>query len=418
MAATESTGASPTALVGTAAELLHHGFFEPLKVETLLAEAWEGAAAALGRAGVVAPPAPAYPADPAAARRHHDERFPELERLAAGRLDADELAAAALRELAARRRDGHTALFTPRMQARWRSMHGRPRADLGLVLSGAAPLAVADLVPGGPAQRAGLRRGQTVLSINGQPCADLPRVEASALFDLRAGAANELVRRDHDGRDATVVVRGEPRALITATVLPGPVGLLRVDGFAFTPEETAELRAALTAFEEAGARGWIVDVRWCGGGVSIGLSRLLVDRGRLFARVRHDVVDRPDLRIPAREDIDADGSALPFQRPLVVLTGPGSISGAESFAGPLQALGRARLVGERTAGLCGTGPGFDLAPGWVMAVTTRQTVFGPDERRYNRVGVPPDVSVAPTFEDDAAGRDPRLEAALDVLRAA
>jgi C-terminal processing protease CtpA/Prc len=107
---------------------------------------------------------------------------------------------------------------------------------------------------------------------------------------------------------------------------------------------------------------------------------------------------------------------MPFQRPLVVLIGPGSISGAESFAGPLQALGRATLIGERTAGLCGTGPRFELAPGWCLTVTTRETVFGPEERRYNREGVPPDVWVSPNPEDEDAGRDPQLEAALELLR--
>jgi C-terminal processing protease CtpA/Prc len=158
-------------------------------------------------------------------------------------------------------------------------------------------------------------------------------------------------------------------------------------------------------------------VRWCGGGFSGRLSRLLVDRGHLFARLRQNAARFSDgTEHPAREDIDADGSALPFQRPLAVLVGPGSLSGAESFAGPLQALGRATLVGERTGGLCGYGSRVDLAPGWAMSVAAQETVFGPQERRFNRVGVPPDVAVAPSPADEAAGRDPQLEAALELLR--
>jgi carboxyl-terminal processing protease len=173
----------------------------------------------------------------------------------------------------------------------------------------------------------------------------------------------------------------------------------------------------LTSFEQAGARGWIVDVRWCGGGYSGRFSQLLVDRAHLFARLRHNEARFPDGSLhPMRENIDANGTALPFQRPLVVLVGPGSISGAESFAGPLQAVGRAALVGERTAGLCGFASRVELAPGWVIVVAARETVFGPQERRFNRVGVPPDVVVTPTPEDEAAGRDPQLEAALDILR--
>jgi carboxyl-terminal processing protease len=201
-------------------------------------------------------------------------------------------------------------------------------------------------------------------------------------------------------------------------LLPGPFGFLRMDGFAATNAETAALRAAFEGFERAGGRGWIVDMRWNGGGPSIQLSRLLIDKGRLFSRIRHNEVRLPDgTLLPKRQDIDFDGTALPFQRPLVALIGPGSISGAESFAGPMQAYGRATLVGERTAGACGLVRMVHLAPGWTICLATHHTDFGPDEWQLNRIGITPDVVVAPTPDDEAAGRDPQLEAALAILRA-
>jgi carboxyl-terminal processing protease len=417
MTASASAIPGPTEVVRSAVEALHQRFYEPLEVAALLREAWEGAVAAVARAGVtVMPPTLAYPAEPTGAYARHAETFPMLERLADGRLEPTELMAAAVRELLARRRDGHTHIVTPSMMERWRSNAG-PRRDFGLVVTDAPPLTVADAVPGGPAQRAGLHRGQQILTINGQPCAELRRPEAMAQLDRREGATNELTVRHADGRTAAVELRAEPSPLISSQLLPGPFGRLRIDGFAATDEATAELGAALESFEQAGARGWIVDVRWCGGGFSVQFSRLLVDKGHLFARLRHDEARFPDGSLhPVREDLDADGTALPFQRRLVVLVGPGSISGAESFAGPLQALGRARLVGERTAGLCGMATRVDLAPGWAMIVAARETAFGPQERRFNRVGVPPDVVVAPSPEDEAAGRDPQLETALELLR--
>jgi C-terminal processing protease CtpA/Prc len=419
----ETAGPSPTALVRAAVEALDLQFFEPLAVPALLQDAWEGAAAALTRAGVSpVPPAPAYPTEPLAAYSLHEETFPVLERLTADRLGTEALAVAALDELLARRRDGHTGL-RPRRRT---SSPGTPDPSspagwavgtLGMILTDSPPLAVADVLPRGPAQRAGVRRGQAVVAINRQPAAHLRRARARALFDWREGAANALTVRAPGGTTAEVELRPERVPMPATELLPGPVGLLRMDGFAATDAEAAALRAALTAFEDAGARGWLIDLRWCGGGVSIRLSRLLVDRGRLFSRQRHNEAHLPDGRVlPVREDIDADGTALPFQRPLVVLIGPGSISGAESFAGPMRAHGRATLVGERTAGMCGVGPFRDLAPGWRINLATHETVFGPEEWRLNRIGVTPDVAVTPTPDDEAAGRDPQLETALDLLR--
>ena len=66
--------------------------------------------------------------------------------------------------------------------------------------------------------------------------------------------------------------------------------------------------------------------------------------------------------------------------------------------------------------MCGLARARDLAPGWRITLATHETVFGPEEWRLNRIGVPPDVAVTPSPDDEAAGRDPQLAAALDLLR--
>jgi carboxyl-terminal processing protease len=226
-----------------------------------------------------------------------------------------------------------------------------------------------------------------------------------------------LTVRAPGGESIGLELRSDLVPMPSTKLLPGPFGFLRMDGFLFNDAEAAALRAALVGFEQAGALGWIIDMRWNGGGPSIQLSRLLVNQGRLFSRLRHNEVHLPDGTVlPMRQDIDLDGTALPFQRPLVVLIGPGSVSGAESFAGPMQAHGRATLVGERTAGGCGLVRSVTLAPGWSIFLASHHTDFGPDEWRLNRVGVTPDVVVTPAPTDEAAGRDPQLDRALEVLR--
>jgi hypothetical protein len=49
-------------------------------------------------------------------------------------------------------------------------------------------------------------------------------------------------------------------------------------------------------------------------------------------------------------------------------------------------------------------------------LTGGHTVFGSQEWRLNRIGVPPDVAVSPSPDDAAAGRDRQREAALDCLQ--
>jgi C-terminal processing protease CtpA/Prc len=414
---------SPTALVRAAVEALVAQFFERLSVGELLDDAWSGATAALARAGRSdVSPAPDYPADPVAAYVLHDERFPTLESQADGYLSLDDLATAALEELLAGRRDGHTHLLPqgrfwgvetdPTSPAGWTSR------SFGMVLTDTSPLTVADVMPRGPAQQAGLRRGQAVLAINEHPVAHLRRLQAAARLDWEPAAVNRLSVRTPGQNSLELELRSELVPMPFTTLLPGPLGLLRMDGFSSSETEMAALRAALLGFEQAKALGWVIDMRWSGGGPSVQLSRLLVNEGRLFSRQRHDEVHLPDGTVLAkRQDVYLDGTALPFQRPLVVLIGPGSISGAESFAGPMRAYRRATLVGEQTAGLCGVVRSVNLAPGWTICLATHHTDFGPEEWRLNRIGVAPDVLVRPTAEDEATGRDSQLETAIEILRA-
>src|SRR5438132_13562788 len=268
--------ARPSALVRAAVEALATQFFEPLAVGDLLRDAWAGAAAALQRAGrSLAPQPPDYPTDPVAAYALHDQTFPMLERLADGHVSLDELATAALEELLARRRDVHT-LLSPRgrfwaVESDPTSPAGWGSRTFGVVLTDTPPLPVADVLPQGPAQQAGLRRGQAVLAINGQPTGHLRRVQATARLDWQHGAVNLLTARAPGGGSIDLQLQSDVVPMPFTDVLPGPFGLLRMDGFAFSAAETAALRAAFMGFEQAGALGWIIDMRWNGGGASFQL---------------------------------------------------------------------------------------------------------------------------------------------------
>ena len=106
--------------------------------------------------------------------------------------------------------------------------------------------------------------------------------------------------------------------------------------------------------------------------------------------------------------------ADPFTGPVVVLVDVMSGSAAEAFAGGLQAIGRALICGERTAGRVLGAEVAELPMGALMVYPTVRPVLGNGEI-LEGTGVVPDLPVTVDRADLLAGADPVLEAAIEYL---
>jgi len=105
-----------------------------------------------------------------------------------------------------------------------------------------------------------------------------------------------------------------------------------------------------------------------------------------------------------------------YARPIVVLINENSFSNAEIFAHSIKTTGRGRLVGTQTfGGVISTGS-FTLIDGTRVRRPFRGWYL-PDGTDMENNGAEPDLKVEQTPADEAAGRDPQLEAAVrDLLR--
>jgi C-terminal processing protease CtpA/Prc len=147
----------------------------------------------------------------------------------------------------------------------------------------------------------------------------------------------------------------------------------------------------------------IIDVRGAPGGEPAGVAKVIghfVGTRTPTVRVQGSDEDTPDRtyyaepRTPAYTD-----------RPVFVLVDSGTGSGAEEFAYDLQAMKRATLVGETTAGAATPGGYRPLAHGFVAFIPMQIVANTITGTNWEGVGVVPDVAV-PAAE--ALGRAHRL----------
>jgi len=174
------------------------------------------------------------------------------------------------------------------------------------------------------------------------------------------------------------------------------------------------------------AKGLIIDVRENNGGsTAIGYAII----GRLIDKPLKASVARTRQYLPALRAFGREAKSWhklgenevrprgehPYSGPVIVLTGPATVSAAEDFLVPLKASKRATLVGERTAGSTGM-PMFVNVGGGVQArICTKRDTY-PDGSDFVGIGVIPDIEVHPTQRDITNGKDRVLEEGLAVLK--
>lgn len=291
--------------------------------------------------------------------------------------------------------DPYTLVLAGEQLERFDSRVRGSATEVGLrLLSTGGQLAVADVVPGSPAERAGLRGGDVVLRIDGHPSFHMPVDEAHRRLRGPDGSTVRLtIRRDR--RDQELVL-GRAVVLLPEVrwdvVAPG-IGRLRVASI--SQLTVSHVRSALLELAERGAldAGFVLDLRGNTGG-SLRDSALIVD---LF--VRDGVLLRTEGRhgpgpaqLPDRIVALDDGQEP--EVPIVVLIDEHTASGAEIVAGGLVGLDRAVLIGTRSWGKGTVQKTWPLASDDVRVKMTVARFVLPGDRVVGPEGLAPDQAVA------------------------
>lgn len=302
----------------------------------------------------------------------------------------------------------------------------------------AGRLVITRVAAGGPAERAGLRPGFVIKSVDGDPVEEyvelaltetpvppltLVRIREEVLLDYLGGTPGTEVRVgyvDGENRERETLVKRErlPGELspplgnlppmyteLESKRLAGEVGYVRFS--AFTPQLMERLCAALRSLSTA--RGIVIDLRGNPGGVmgvASGLAGLVTTSPSLLGtmRTRNGVMSLPSF--PQKS---------PYTGPLVVLIDGLSGSTAEVLAASLQETGRAEVVGERSAGMVLGADTLKLPTG-ALFIYARASFITADGVALEGRGVTPDVEKKLDRESLLKGRDEQLEEAVRLVQ--
>ncbi len=295
---------------------------------------------------------------------------------------------------------------------------------------------------GGPAWTAGVRMGWTLNAIRGcsvkLSLAEIPAdtnsrkraLEASRrVTAMLAGGEGErvpLTFRKPDGRlSETSVVYGQPPGRVTQLGnLPPMLSFLtwqRIDRggkstglIAFNnwmPLLASRFDTAMDSLRNSDAI--VLDLRGNPGGLGTmvaGIGGHFTDSVVLLGTEIRRNMQRRLLTNPRR--IDSNGQTVkPFDGPLAILVDELSGSTSEIFASGMQAVGRARVFGTRTAGQA-LPAAVERLPNGDVLYHAIANFLNPSGTAVEGGGVLPDVVTPITLRSLVSGQDPALDAAL------
>jgi len=256
---------------------------------------------------------------------------------------------------------------------------------------------VVSTVKDSPSERAGIRGGDEIVSIDGAKLdkPDIDGVVGKLRGEPRTKVAVGLFRMS-EKREFTVTLTREKiktQSVTNVRVLEGGVGYVRIEQF--TERTGEEFFDALRQLADKNATSLIIDLRNNPGGIlesAVDVADPFFKKGELIVYTQG--------RAPAdRGEFRGESDEKPITVPVAILINQNSASAAEVVAGALKDTGRAVIVGERSFGKGSVQSVYNLNNGDGLRLTTAR-YYTPGGETIHEHGVSPQVEVVLTPDED------------------
>ncbi len=255
-----------------------------------------------------------------------------------------------------------------------------------------APLA------GTSGERAGIRRGDEIVSIDGKAVETggsidgvVSRLRGKPKTPVEVGLFRPSSKETLNLTLMREIIKIE--SVRSVRVIDDGVGYVQLTEF--SDHTAAQFRRALDELLMQGVHSLILDLRNNPGG----LLDAAVDVAEPFFKKNELIVYTQGRKPADREEFRADPNGPPLTLPLAVLINAGSASAAEIVTGALKDTGRAVVVGERSFGKGSVQSVFKLDNGEGLRLTTAR-YYTPSGVTIHEKGIAPHVEVVMTPEED------------------
>jgi carboxyl-terminal processing protease len=288
------------------------------------------------------------------------------------------------------------------------------KGDIGAAVSKRFGYAsVISVIPGSPADKAGLQDTDIIEAIGGKSTREMSLAEIHNLLSGEPGSNVTLsvVRARKAEPQKTVITRDivVVPAVVEKTVEPG-IAEIKVD--AFTKGKSEEIAAKLKELKRAGAKKLILDLRNCAEGEeSEGIAT-----ANLF--LNHGTITYVQGQKYPRQAFNADPSKAVSDLPLVVLVNKGTAGPAEIVAAAILENARGDIVGDKTFGDGSVQKVIEMGDGSALILSVAK-YYTPSGKAIQDSAITPNVLVADT-DDEAAlpDEDENVEPSTETEKAA
>ncbi len=201
---------------------------------------------------------------------------------------------------------------------------------------------------GYPAYRGGLRIGDEVLKMDEVELSKITLEQANQLMHGQVGTPVSLTVKRFGVKDPIRLTFKREKIKVSNVpyygMVAGNIGYIRLTNF--TPDAGKEVRQAVVALKESGAKGILLDLRENPGGLlneAVNICNIFLPKGKLVVTMKGKIAEYNSTYLTETAPTD-------LEIPVAVVINRNSASASEIVAGTLQDYDRGVVIGEKSYG--------------------------------------------------------------------